>query len=203
MPALKRTFGQAASLSESLPRGKEFTDAALSLDIATVLNESKITRKIGLTVARLSAESLQLEGDYASKRLVFAAYDGIYDLMKPSLKNSGIDDTVDMINSPLSRQTIVGLSRGLNSYSFSDVAYQYATRGKYLTVTDDGLGIQEGITFPESSESKIGGCPYAKSERAREFNIFTDRIVETYAEAHSRDMPKGWLSTINNAIRRM
>ena len=38
-------------------------------------------------------------------------------------------------------------------------------------------------------KSTRGGCPYAKTKDAPYFNQFTDRIVETYTEAHRYDMP--------------
>ena len=203
MPTVKRSFGRPPSMKDALSRGKQFTDAAMELDIDDVLARAGRKRAIGRTAAKLSGQHLQLEGDYDSQRLVYAAYDGLYDLMRPSLAAEGADVAMEIFNAPTTRNTILELSRNLESRSFGDVAYHYASRGDFLQVTDDGLEVQAGVIFPQKFETKIGGCPYARAEDARYFNRFTDRIVETYAEAARRDMPHGWLDVVNRvALRR-
>jgi hypothetical protein len=189
-------------MKDALSRGKEFTDAVMRLDIGSVLEESGRMRAIGRRAAKMSGKVLQLEGDYDSQRLVFAAYDGLYDMIRPSLASEGADMAAEIFNAPTTRDTILDLSRNLESRSFGDVAYRYATRGDFLHVTTDGLEVQPGIVFPREFETKIGGCPYARAADARYFNRFTDRIVETYAEAARRDMPHGWLDVVNRFASR-
>lgn len=202
MSPVNRTFGRPPSMKDALSRGKQFTDAAMELDIDAVLTHAGRKRMIGRKAAKLSGQHLQLEGDYDSQRLVFAAYDGLYDMMRPSLMNEGADTAAEIFNTPTTRDTILELSRNLESRSFGDVAYRYASRGDFLHITDDGLEVQHGIIFPQKFETKIGGCPYARAADARYFNRFTDHIVETYAEATRRDMPHGWLDLVNRSILR-
>ena len=202
MPTAKRSFGKPPTLKESLSRGKEFTDAAMELDIHAVLSDAKRKNNVGRSAAKLSGVHLQLEGDYDSQRLVYAAYDGIYDMMRPSLEADGADVAAEIFNMPTTRATIIDLSRNLESRSFGDVAHHYATRGDYLHVTSDGLEIQPGIVFPRKFETKIGGCPYARAKDARYFNRFTDRIVDTYAEAERNDMPYGLVELVGRSLRR-
>lgn len=185
-----------------LSRGKEFTDAAMDLEIGSVLDAAGHMRKIGNTAARLSGVYLQREGDSDSKRLVFAAYDGVYDLMRPSLLALGPDATEDLFNTDLTRRTLLDMSRGLDSYAFSRMTYKYRNEGDYFEVTDEGIRLQEGLVLPKKFEARHGGCPYAQTETAPYFNRFTDRIVETYAEAQRRDMPNGWLETVGRLLAR-
>lgn len=202
MTTTERSFGRPPSLKEMLARGKEFTDAAMDLEIDTVLEEARHMRKIGSTAARLSGVNLQREGDSDSKRLVFAAYESIYDLMRPSLLAIGPDATKDLFDTDLTRRTLLDMSRNLDSYAFSRMTHKYRNEGDYFEVTDDGLHLQEGLVLPRKFEARRGGCPYAKTETAPYFNRFTDRIVETYAEAQRRDMPNGWLETVGRLLTR-
>ena len=202
MTTTQRSFGRPPSLKEMLARGKEFTDAAMDLEIGSVLDEARHMRKVGHTAARLSGVSLQREGDSDSKRLVFAAYESLYDLMRPSLQAIGPDATKDLFGTELTRRTLIDLSRNLDSYAFSRMTNKYRKGGDFFEVTDDGLRLQEGLVLPRKYEARHGGCPYAKTETAPYFNRFTDRIVETYAEAQRRDMPDGWLETVGRLISR-
>lgn len=202
MSTVQRSFGRPPSMKDALTRGKQFTDAAMEVSIDTILDQAGRKRMIGRRAAKLSGAHLQLEGDYDSQRLVFAAYDGVYDLMRPSLAAEGADVAAEIFNAPTTRATILELSRNLESRSFGDVASRYATRGDFLHVTDSGLEVQNGIIFPRKFESKIGGCPHARTKDAPYFNQFTDRIVDTYAEATRRDMPHGWLDAVNRAVLR-
>jgi hypothetical protein len=202
MTTSRREFGRPPSLKDMLARGKEFTDAAMDIEIDSVLHEARYTRKVGSTAARLSGVSLQREGDADSKRLVFAAYDNIYDLMRPSLQTHGADMTEKLFDTDLTRRTLLDMSRNLDSYSFSRMAYDYQKEGDYFEMTNDGLMLQKNIVIPHKFEARRGGCPYAKTEGAPYFNRFADHIVATYAEAHRRDMPDGWRQAVGRLITR-
>lgn len=202
MALAKRSFGEPPSLKDSVIRGKEFTDMAIHLDIEEVLAHAKMKSKIGQTAAKLSGVHLQLEGDYDSQKLVYAAYDGIYDMMRPALADRGADEALDLFNTPTTRHTIVDLSRRLNSVGFSQVAHEYVTQGSYLQLGDGGLELNPSVVLPKKFETTIGGCPYAHGEEARYFNRMTDRIVETYAQAHRSGMPHGWLDVVNRSLLR-
>ncbi|MGK2896131.1 MAG: hypothetical protein ACSLEY_00810, partial [Candidatus Saccharimonadales bacterium] len=155
---------------------------------------------IGRTAADLSGVRLQREGDSTSKRIVFAAYDTLYDLMRPSLLEYGADDTQRLFMTNTTRSTLLNLSSNISSYGFSKIAVEYSRQNNYLHMTGDGLEIDSRINFPQKFESNRGGCPYAKTHTAAYFNRFTDRIVETYAEAHRRGMPHGWLETTSRFL---
>lgn len=194
MAVVQRAFGRKpTNLKDLLAAGKEFTDAAMDLEIDDVLKEARYQRRIGHAAAHLSGVAIQREGDGTSKRLVFAAYDTLYDLMHPSLEAHGADTAYDIFTAPVTRETILDLSENISSYGLSKIAYQYRTQGNYLHVTDEGLQLDEAQPIPKKFETVRGGCPYAKAKNAPYFNRFTDRIVETYAEAHRQNMPHGWL----------
>lgn len=198
--ATRRTFGRPASLKDLMAAGKEFTDAAMDLEIDHVLDEARYRRCIGRTAAHLSGVALQREGDGTSKRLVFAAYDTLYDLMQPSLEVHGADETYELFTTPTTRDTILTLSKDIDSYGLSKMARQYRTQGNYLQMTDDGLSLDNAQPIPKKFESVRGGCPYAKAKNAPYFNEFTHRIIETYAEAHRRNMPHGWLDATSRLL---
>lgn len=202
MSIAKRTFGVAPTLRDAMTRGKDFTDAAIDLDIDEVLSHAKRKTKIAHSAAKLSGVHLQLEGDYDSQKLVYAAYDGIYDMMRPALESRGADETLQLFNQPTTRHTILDLSRTLDSAGFSKVAHHYATRGDYLQLSDDGLEKQPDYSVDKQYETRKGGCPYARGEDARYFNQVTDRIIETYVHAHDSGMPHGWLDVINRSLLR-
>ncbi|MDB5165426.1 MAG: hypothetical protein JWM00_316 [Candidatus Saccharibacteria bacterium] len=194
MTISKRVFGYPASLKDMMTASKEFTDAAMSIDIDHVLYESREKRKIGRTAAHLSGVKLQLEGDSDSKRIIFAAYDTLYDLMQPSLVTHGSDTTQKLFTTDTTRATLLDLSTSISSYGVSTVAYKYRSRGDYLHMTESGLELNESsMGIPKRFESNRNGCPYAKTKDAPYFNQFADHIVETYAQAHRQDMPHGWL----------
>lgn len=202
MTTTQRSFGRPPSMKDLLARGKEFTDAAMELEIDTVLRQAGRMRAIGWTAAKLSGVKLQREGDADSKRLVFAAYDNIYDLMAPSFRDIGPDATKELFDTELTRDTLVEASRNLDSSAFSRMAYRYRKNDEYFEMTDDGLVLQPDLTLPKKFEARRGGCPYAQTEAAAYFNRFTDRIVDTFTEASRRDMPDGWLNAVGNLLSR-
>jgi hypothetical protein len=200
MVLAKRTFGQPASLEDLMTSGKEFTDAAMSIDILEVLRAANYKRNIGHTAAHLSGVKLESEGDATSKRIVFVAYDTIHDLMHPTLLTHGADAARDLFKSETTHATLADLSGTIDSYALSQMAHQYRTQGNYLHVGENGLIVDEDCVIPKEFLAKRGGCPYAKNTDNPYFNKFTDHVVDTYAGAHQRNMPYGWLAA--HSLRR-
>jgi hypothetical protein len=199
MAIAKRGFGQRPSRHDQITRSKQFTDAALTLDIDRVLTHAKQKRRIAGVAAMISGLDLQLVGDGDSKQVVRAAYSSIYDLMRPSLREVGPDETARIFDQPTTQATIQNLSVSLDSSKFNKIAHTYATDGEYFEVTDDGLVLQSGVPI-ERMQARHGGCPFAYSDSAPYFRKFVGRIVETYVTAESRQMPDGWLDAIKHSF---
>jgi hypothetical protein len=200
MSVIRRDFGQPPALKDVLPRAKEFTDAAMDIDIGEVLREARTVRSIGHAAAKMSGVRLQLEGDGTSKRIISAAYQSLYDVMLPSLADLGADRTQELFRSDTTHATLTNLSSTMDSLEFSRLTYRYRQRGEHLEVTDAGLVVQPGFALSAAMEAKRGGCPYAKGGGSFYFNRFTDHIVETYAEAHRQNLPQGWLGAIARSL---
>lgn len=186
----------------TLQRAKEFTDTAMDLDIDVVLRESIITRKIGQTVADISGRTLALEGDVRSKGIINGAYNDIYMLMKPTLEQAGPEAAIDLFDQPGTRLTVQSLAHRTDDRGMRRITQAYAKRGEHLHITSKGLVPAPGFKIPEAYESNRDGCPFARSEKASYYNKFTDRIVETYAQAHTQGMPHGWLAHVNQTLLR-
>lgn len=201
MTVSKRAFGKPASMKDMLTTGKEFTDAAMDIDVEHVLRESRYKRNIGRTAANLSGVGLQREGDGTSKRIVFAAYDNLYDLLQPSFDTYGVDATQELFATDTTRETLLHLSTTLSSYGMGTVAHRYRTRGDYLHMTESGLELNtDSSAIPRKFESNKGGCPYAKAKGAPYFNQVADHIVETYALANLQNMPHSWLDATSRSL---
>lgn len=199
----QRMLGQKPSLKYSIVRGKEFTDQAMKLEVGDVLKNAQYISRIGYHAARLSGVRLQHEGDGDSKNLVSAAYDALYDVTRPSFETLGVDRTLELFTSDRTHATLIALSASMDSYQFSKLTYDYRTKGRFLNVDESGLSVNDDFALTEKMKAKRGGCPFAKTEESPYFTKFSDRIVETYAQAYTEKMPHGWLDRVNNALSAM
>lgn len=200
MAIVPRSFGEPPHLSAAMERGHTFFEAINNQPIDYVLDRSKRISRIALTAAAIAGETLQLAGDGDSKRLIYAAYLSIGDIVERIAIDASPDIAEKILTSPTTHETILYASRTFKSKVLDDMSMQFKSQGAWFTSCEEGLLLRDDIVIPDNHLGK--GCPYAmgNSDKSKFFTECSDNIVRTYTEAHRRNMPKNLIGSLARKI---
>lgn len=186
----------------SFARAKEFTNAAIALDIDAVLDDAKYPKNIGESASLMAGKSIALEGDDWSEGIVKGAYEDIYELMGPTLRADGTPAARELFYRDATVRTIAMIAGMTDDTGMKIIAHEYSEESKHLRVTPEGLVPLPDFALPENLVVPDAGCPFAGNGTGAQFSRFTGRIVDTYIRAHDAGMPKGWLQRVNRSLNR-
>lgn len=188
MASTTRAFGKPAPLRAMMQRGMEFFDEANNIDADTILTRAKRIDKIAATIGQIAGENLQLEGEWAAKRLLYTTSLGLGDIAARAVLETSPDEAENLLTSEQTHDTLLFVSGKFTSYTFDDLAKSYKERGAGYILRENGLHLKENPDV----ELEIGkGCPYALGNPRFEaiFNDCSDTIVRTYTQAYRQNMP--------------
>ncbi len=178
-----------AMKARTLADSKEFSDAAMKLDIDAALTRAGHVAQIGAVAAHMAGESIQRVGDRTSEGVINGAYGDVNNLMKPVVKELGPEAAAEVFSKPVTIDTIQGLAGVSDDKTLRLVIDGFARKGKHLQVTNDGLVRQPDFELPGNTANEKSGCPMAKNGNTPYFKQFTARAIETYSAAYLQNMP--------------
>ncbi|HEY1085440.1 MAG TPA: hypothetical protein VGE34_01800 [Candidatus Saccharimonadales bacterium] len=197
---IERNFGQRPAFKDIASSSTDFMKTLLELEVDQILKRARRINKISRTAAQLCGETLQLEGRYDEQKIVWLTHEYVHTLMQPALATHAPEDAARIMLASGSKDTIRVMSAELSSEGFDRASIEYRKEGAHLAVDNGYLAFagEDALTKDERYAGK--GCPYAKGSSTPLHDKVYEKVVDTYAEAYRRDMPKSWIDFAKQSI---